>query len=542
MRNTLLLVSLFLYCFPIFASTYYADPEMGNDSYAGTSSQHPFKSLKKLSEISLQPGDRILLAAGKSFRGSLRIEDAVGSQDRPIIITSYASGNTNPKERARIEAGNESHGIYVLNSSHIHINHILIEASERRPASAEATLRCGVLVHLTKVGDYADIHLSDLRIQNIFFEAPGFDRGEKEVRTANGSQRYGWGIRFINKIEQAKLQDIEVRNCQITNVAHTGIKFTGRKQNIQDVRVYDNQVIETGGPGIQLSGVLRGHIRGNFVQKSGSKDDSRKWGRGSGLWTWGCADILIEKNHFLRAQGPADSAGCHIDFNCKDVVVQYNVSAYNAGGFCEILGNNFNCAYRYNISVNDGHRVKGENGAFQEGKTFWLSGYVGKKKKRHGPYHSYFYNNTIYVSQDIDSKIAVTKTAQGVLVANNIFYLEGEVKAVLGDQYKPAQAGGEEVEPVFFENNLFLKPDSWPEETLIQPGKSSVGDPQFLNKGGMEIKDYIPQKTRLVKNKGISIQALPGDKIGLRRGLKVSQDILGNKIIGKPDLGAIEVE
>ena len=119
--------------------------------------------------------------------------------------------------------------------------------------------------------------------------------------------------------------------------------------------------------------MLQGYFPAPQVHSSGSNDDSRKWGRGSGLWTWGSSDIIIEHNHFLHANGPADSAGCHIDFNCSNVVVQYNFSAYNAGGFCEILGNNYNCAYRYNISVNDGHRVKGENRAFQEGKTFWLS-------------------------------------------------------------------------------------------------------------------------------------------------------------------------
>ena len=75
----------------------------------------------------------------------------------------------------------------------------------------------------------------------------------------------------------------------------------------------------------------------------------------------------------------------YIDFNCSDVIIQYNYSANNVGGFCEILGNNYNCAYRYNISVNDGHRMKGQNGAFQQGKTLWLSGFVGKGNERNGP-------------------------------------------------------------------------------------------------------------------------------------------------------------
>jgi hypothetical protein len=46
---------------------------------------------------------------------------------------------------------------------------------------------------------------------------------------------------------------------------------------------------------------------------------------------------------------------------------------------------------------------------------------------------------------------------------------------------------------------------------------------------------------KLVQNKGITITAIPGDTIGLRAGLKVEKDILGNKILQQPDLGAIEL-
>ncbi|HMP30288.1 MAG TPA: right-handed parallel beta-helix repeat-containing protein, partial [Saprospiraceae bacterium] len=164
------------------------------------------------------------------------------------------------------------------------------------------------------------------------------------------------------------------------NVSHTGIKLTGKNKNIINIEINENEVFKTGGPGIQMSDVKYVHVFNNKVNYSGSNDDSRKWGRGSGLWTWSASHVLIEKNHFLNANGPGDSAGAHIDYNCDNIVLQHNFSANNAGGFCEILGNNYNCAYRFNISVNDGHRVKGENGAFQEGKIFWLSGYQGDKK------------------------------------------------------------------------------------------------------------------------------------------------------------------
>ena len=241
-----------------------------------------------------------------------------------------------------------------------------------------------------------------------------------------------------------------------------------------------------------MSGVKNAHVKGNNINYSGNKDDSRKWGRGSGLWTWGCDSVIIEHNSFRNANGPADSAGCHIDFNCKDIIVQYNLSENNAGGFCEILGNNWNCAYRYNVSINDGHRIKKKGIAFQEGKIYWLSGFVGKNKKRHGPYNSYFYNNTIYVKSDIVAKMAVAKVTSGALLANNIFYIEGESKAVLGDQYQPQKDDASDLKNIVFKNNLFLKAENWPKKVAIQDEEPVYGNPHFVNAGGKKITDYIP--------------------------------------------------
>ena len=139
------------------------------------------------------------------------------------------------------------------------------------------------------------------------------------MRTANGTQPYGWGIRFINTVEGAQLNDLTVSQCTVENVAHTGIKFTGKQHNINRFMLMHNVLTRTGGPGIQVSGVIHGHVCQNHISYSGAEDDSRKWGRGSGLWTWGAEDILIEKNYFLFANGPGDSAGAHIDYNCKDI-------------------------------------------------------------------------------------------------------------------------------------------------------------------------------------------------------------------------------
>jgi hypothetical protein len=332
-----------------------------------------------------------------------------------------------------------------------------------------------------------------------------------------------------------------VCSSDLSNVSHTGIKLNGKKGTMENVTLSNNKVFDVGGPGMQMSGALNVHVVGNIVKNSGSTKDSRNWGRGSGMWTWGSSHVLVEYNKFLNANGPADSAGFHIDFNCDNIIIQYNISANNAGGFIEILGNNYNNAYRYNVSINDGYRIKKKGVTAQEGKTFWFSGFVGKNKKRHGPYNSYIYNNTIYVKKEILSKIAVTRVSKGALIANNIFHIVGDSKAVKGDQYSPETNGISHISDVNFTNNIFLKASNWPESILIQDSAPVFGDVQFANAGGGKLTDYIPSNTALIENKGIEIPLITNDKKGLFQDLKVKHDILGNPIIGKPDMGAIEI-
>lgn len=538
-----ILLSIIIFLFSCTNSnTYYIDVENGNDDNSGQSPKSAWASLEKVNTLKLLPGDKVLLATGSTFLGTIILEDISGTKENPVIISGYDKEGAN--ELPVIDSKGFSNGILLKNCSHILISDIEITGNGGgiiTSKNSKNNMHCGVLVTTSAAGIFENIQLKNLVIHDMFFEKKGFKRGKDEVRTANGSQSYGWGIRFINSTKNAVLKDILVESCNINNVAHTGIKFTGRNKSIHNIKLYNNNVSGTGGPGIQMSGVNTGHVKNNKVNRSGSNNDSRKWGRGSGLWTWGSSDVIIENNSFRNANGPGDSAGCHIDFNCNNVIVQYCISENNAGGFCEILGNNYNCAYRYNISINDGHRVKGKNGAFQEGKIFWLSGFNGKGKKRNGPFNSYFYNNTIYVKKDVVAKIAVDRASSGVLIANNIFYIEGESQAVIGDQYKPETEGESRVENIVFQNNLYLKKGDWPVEVLIQDEKPILGNPKFVNPGGLNPEDYIPMNISIIKNKGVEINKIPRDEIGLKIGLDVTVDFFGNPISGLPDLGAVEI-
>jgi len=529
-------------------TSYYFNVETGNDSNSGISPVKPWKSLSKLETIELNPGDKILLAAGQTFKHPLIIKNRRGSIESPILVTSYNASESIDNDFALIHTEGVLNAVHIENSSYIDVKNLSITAGpvpgEEINVRNNDTMRIGIRIDVTEFGVFENFRLSNLEIKDIFYERPGYNRGANEVTTANGTQSYGWGIRVFNTNKGSLLRNIKIDSVLIENVAHTGIKFTSPKTGddfgIKDIQVSNSQIIRSGGPGIQMSGVYDGHFVGNTIDRSGSEDDSRKWGRGSGLWTWSTSNVLIEHNSFTNANGPGDSAGAHIDFNSSNIVLQYNFSANNAGGFCEILGNNFNCSYRYNISVNDGHRVKGKDGAFQEGKIFWLSGYNGNKP-RQGPYNSYFYNNTIFVDESIQAKVAIDRKAEGILIANNIFHIEGDAKAVLGDQYNPETEGEVTVTNTIFDNNLFLHQESWPEGYPWQDESPMFGDADFNNAGGTLIEDYIPNNSGLIRNKGIIIQTIPNDQNGLYLGLEMTKDILGNPITGQPDMGAIEI-
>ena len=525
--------------------TYYFDSVNGSDLNQGISSEKPFRTLNKINEIDFNSGDSILLSNGSYFSGNIKLIDK-----NDIHISNY---NNQEKTYPIINSKGHIAGVYIENSSNISVTNIQVTANgggvieeyenlSTNKITDKAIMRAGILVNVSKKKIFKNILIDNVIVSNVFFEDLGFKRDPSEVRTSMGTQAYGFGIRFFNSSQSGSIEGIIVSNCFIENVGHTGIKMTSSiGKRFKNIEVSNNRLLRTGGPSIQFSRVEDLHVYGNEVKFSGSPDDSRKWGRGSGLWTWGSSNVLIEKNSFMYANGPADSAGVHIDFNCDNVIIQHNLSVGNAGGFIEILGNNYNCSYRYNISVNDGHRIKGQNNAFQEGKTFWLSGFIGRGRERNGPFNSYIYNNTIYVKEDIISKIAVDKASNGVLVANNIFHIEGDSEFVLGDQYRPDKGGGNKIKNVFFENNLFLKDSYWPKDVLIQPLNSLFGNANFKNGGGEKISNYIPLNNKLIKDKGVVINNIYNDSIGLKGGLNVEFDILGNKIIDLPDLGAIEL-
>lgn len=76
---------------PANASVYYFDNVLGDDAAAGYSENTPRRSLSRISDLRLRPGDSVKLRAGSVWKETLVIDDS-GIDGRPITIGSYGDG------------------------------------------------------------------------------------------------------------------------------------------------------------------------------------------------------------------------------------------------------------------------------------------------------------------------------------------------------------------------------------------------------------------------------------------------------------------
>ena len=198
------------------------------------------------------------------------------------------------------------------------------------------------------------------------------------------------------------------------------------------------------------------------------------WKRGSGMWPFDCKNVVAQHNKFMNAHGPMDSYGSHIDYGNENVVFQYNYSYNNEGGFAEILGDNVNCGYRYNISVNDGYR-EDPNGTpwNKKGKIFWVSNYCGSNTIRCPNTGTFMYNNTIFVNDTLNPEIYFWPDIGDVHVYNNLIVVSqgGEIIPTLIEN---------DLNELYISHNLFYDSSRINLDSDLE-NNALYGDPLLLN-------------------------------------------------------------
>ena len=216
------------------SKNHYFDSDLGKDTNNGASNKTPFKSLDKLLEIDLSPGDSIFLSNGSSFVGNIKLMNLDN-----VHITNF---NNDKESLPIIDSKGHIAGIYIENSSNISISNISITANgggiyeeyenlKTRRETDKAFMRAGVLVNVSKNQIFKNISVKNITVKDLFFENDGFVRDPSEVKTSMGTQAYGFGIRFFNSSETGSIDGISVKNCYIENIGHTGIKMTSGRNN-----------------------------------------------------------------------------------------------------------------------------------------------------------------------------------------------------------------------------------------------------------------------------------------------------------------------
>lgn len=82
----------FIFVYPSFGEIYYVSSSTGADTNDGLTTQAPFKTLNKISNLQFLPGDSILFKRGDTWNESLKFRSS-GSPGYPITIGAYSNGN-----------------------------------------------------------------------------------------------------------------------------------------------------------------------------------------------------------------------------------------------------------------------------------------------------------------------------------------------------------------------------------------------------------------------------------------------------------------
>jgi hypothetical protein len=428
------IVFLLSRCLNLNASTYFVSNSLGNDTNSGLSSQTPIKSISRLNTFNFLPGDSILFKSGDTFLGMFWLKGS-GDSSHPIVVDTYGG-----LDKASINGDGYQSCILLFNNEFISINNLdIFNENSHLDSLGNIKLLAGFSGASNTWGSGKNVRFG-IKIVATSKSLTGFSFNNLKIHDIYPSPvlsqniHKGYGIKIESQSDTLsflynRISDLEIYNCDISKTGHYGIWVKSLGLNgIDSVKNSNINILEcnfedTGGSGFVPNKSKNILVQNSSFNHSGSSIDPRMWKRGSGLWTFDCKDVIVQHNYFMNAHGPQDSYGAHIDYGNENVVFQYNYSYNNEGGFAEILGDNINCGYRYNISVNDGYRLDPNNSSWdKKGKIFWISNFCGS-----GPrcpnVGSFIYNNTIFVNDSLNPEIYFWPNIGDVHLYNNLIYV-----------------------------------------------------------------------------------------------------------------------
>ena len=386
--------------------------EHGNDANAGTSPGQAWKTIARVNEMQLCPGDAVLFEGGKRFDGNLLVTNS-GKASAFIRIGSYGKG------AASIRAG-DSYAVRLLNCQYIKVGNLNLVGSGVTPAGATTNKEQGLDIFSTaKEGaPWQSIHVDRLTIS-------GFRDGIV-LHTPIGTQ------------DVVGYNDVRISNCTIRECLFGGFYCWGSKRAsgkpwgfplgaglftncyLGGCTIYDIYGDPEGRAAIcvpiMVFNAASFLVERCTIHDCGQAAQNKGQPGGVGGLVFLESDASVAQfNECYRIVTKMGCDGCafDIDGGCSNCILQYNYSHDNEGsgfqtGTFAGSGPVRNSIIRYNISENDAKKNPGASG----GIMTWSS-----------QQHGFIYNNTVFISEGVNGTkpAAFLGNGSGLTVCNNIF-------------------------------------------------------------------------------------------------------------------------
>lgn len=329
--------------------TYYVDATAGDDLNDGKSAETALKTIYRVNQLKLEPGDMLFFKRGEVFEGELEIQ-AEGTKKQPIVIDAYGEAEAKP-----VIKGNESsmYAAHIYNSTYLTFQNLEIVNK-----GTELAGRCGLALDLLEYGISKNITLRNLTV--------------RDVTSTTRKMDYGGAIKLSNKgtTRRSRYENLLIEDCHIIDCRRNAIFWAGSGETYCDRKnwypnknvIIRNNLIE----GVPGDGILPMACDGVTIEYNVMRDCCflPDKSAAAGIWPWSCDNVTIQFNDVSGHQADADGQAFDSDYNCRNTVIQYNYSHDNYGGFllvCDDPSASYinsvgilNTKVCYNISINDG--------------------------------------------------------------------------------------------------------------------------------------------------------------------------------------------